>query len=81
VECRYLQSESPSGLLQWLKEVYPDRNSLPDGIVYDNACTVVKHIDEGGAGAAQYQYLMDSEWVVDRFHYHGHSDHDEVCKK
>ena len=66
--------------MQWLKEIFPDANSLPDGIVYDNACSIIKHIDAGGGGAALYQYFMGSELVVDRFHYHGHSDLDEVCK-
>ena len=42
--------------------------------------TVIKHIHDDGVGAAQYQYLMNAEWVVDRFHYHGHSDQDQVCK-
>jgi hypothetical protein len=41
---RYLLKETPGGLLQWLKLLYPDAASLPDGIVYDNACSVIKHI-------------------------------------
>ena len=77
----YHLTEAPLKLLDWLKKLFPVGAEMPDVIVYDdNACTVAKSIRPGAPQHIQYQQLADNMWIMDRFHFSGHSAGDIVCR-
>jgi hypothetical protein len=78
----YHVSGAASQLQDWLKKLSTQQGLTCQTcvIVYDNACTIAKSIRPGAPQHVRYQQLTQSMWIVDRFHFSGHSAGDEVCR-
>ncbi|KAH7877019.1 uncharacterized protein C8R40DRAFT_1168942 [Lentinula edodes] len=70
-------AEAISGVKDFLKSVYPNRNDLPDVIFYDNNCHLQSHLQ-----AQQDLFFRGTMLPVDVFHFKSkHKESDEFCQK
>ena len=75
---KFAKSESPTNILDWLKEVYPSQEDRPAYICIDKACLVMK--------TAVIQRTPWEEWkqttrfIVDSYHYINHKATDQICR-
>ncbi|KAF8827032.1 hypothetical protein HHX47_DHR5000564 [Lentinula edodes] len=70
-------AEAISGVKDFLKFVYPNRNDLPDVIFYDNNCHLQSHLQ-----AQQDLFFQGTMLPVDVFHFKSkHKESDEFCQK
>eukprot|EP00951_Prasinocladus_malaysianus_P014120 scaffold107422_cov25-Prasinocladus_malaysianus.AAC.1 len=78
-----VEHESPRDLLQWLNSLFPTDDIRPCYIVYDRACQVWRTLQPENSNADWAEIWGDPRmvmWLVDRFHYKGHSRDDDVCR-
>eukprot|EP00951_Prasinocladus_malaysianus_P014684 scaffold111840_cov50-Prasinocladus_malaysianus.AAC.1 len=78
-----VEHESPRDLLQWLNNLFPTDATRPCYVIYDRACQVWRTLQPGNTNAGWAETWGDPRvvmWLVDRFHYKGHSRDDEVCR-
>ena len=70
--------------------IFAGGQNVPSYFVYDKGCALLQHVAAGDnipgrnevLGVDQYAYLCnDATWLVDRFHFLGHSTTDEVCRE
>jgi hypothetical protein len=70
---KFAKSESPTKILKFLKDTYPNKETRPDYICIDKACQVLKRSLNNGSW---------EEWkeiIVDAFHYCNHCVKDWLC--
>ncbi|KDQ09975.1 hypothetical protein BOTBODRAFT_164259 [Botryobasidium botryosum FD-172 SS1] len=76
-------SEGIKEVVDFAKRTFPTPESLPQYIIYDNACNVRAHLDTAHA-ASDHAYFKDnrSNWVVDVFHFENkHKKTDIYCQE
>ncbi|KDQ13593.1 hypothetical protein BOTBODRAFT_146187 [Botryobasidium botryosum FD-172 SS1] len=76
-------SEGIKEVVDFAKRTFPTPESLPQYIIYDNACNVRAHLDTARA-ARDRAYFEDnqSNWVVDVFHFENkHKKTDIYCQE
>ncbi|XRB19828.1 hypothetical protein RI054_22g96750 [Pseudoscourfieldia marina] len=78
---RLLNSEAATEkVMQAVDTAFPGEVEA-DFMVYDRACFVRKAIQEGGPLNGMHgRWFNAVKWLVDRFHFHGHSPNDEHCR-
>ena len=82
---RMIHYERPRDLLQWLDTVIfphpPLANArvAPSYVIYDRACRLIASFTTHLAHFASRWFLPSVIWLVDRFHFWGHSRSDAVC--
>ena len=73
---KFIKSESPTNILNFLANIYPTENSRPDYICIDKACLVLCTCISNGSWE---EWKKTSRFVVDSHHYRNHSDNDTLC--
>jgi hypothetical protein len=74
---KFAKSESPTKILKFLKDTYPDKNTRPDYVCIDKACTVLKTSLSNGSWE---EWKETTRIIVDAFHYCNHRAKDLVCR-
>ena len=75
---KFVKSESPTKILKFLKDTYPQKNTRPDYICIDKACLVLKTCLTSGLWL---EWKDTSRLVVDSYHYTNHRVEDFMCRK
>src|ERR1700678_990484 len=73
---KFVKSESPTNILNFLANIYPTEDSRPDYICIDKACLVLRTCISNGSWE---EWKKTSRFVVDSYHYRNHSDNDTLC--
>ena len=74
---KFVKSESPSNILQFLESVYPTEESWPDYICIDKACLVLQTAISNGSWDAIWK--KTTRFIVDAYHYINHHTTDYLC--
>ena len=75
---KFAKSESPTNILDFLDNVYPDPNMRPDYICIDKACLLLRHAVQSGRWN---QWKETTRFIVDSYHYINHRTTDYLCRK
>jgi len=75
---KFDKSESPTKILNWLEEVYPNPALRPAYICIDKACQVLRTAAMMGVWET---WKTTSRFIVDTYHYTNHQDTDWLCQK
>jgi hypothetical protein len=75
---KFPKSESPTNILNWLDELFPNKEDRPSYICIDKACQVFKT----AVGSERWKDWTDTtRFIVDTYHYNNHRATDEICRK
>ncbi|KAF8867883.1 hypothetical protein CPB84DRAFT_1819655 [Gymnopilus junonius] len=75
---KFDRSESPTKILQFITDVYPESATRPAYICIDKACKVLRT----AITHDRWQNLLDSSrFIVDSYHYINHRVTDYLCRK
>lgn len=75
---KFPKSESPTNILNWLDELFPNKEDRPAYICIDKACQVFKT----AVGSERWKDWTDTtRFIVDTYHYNNHRAQDEICRK
>jgi hypothetical protein len=75
---KFPKSESPTNILNWLDELFPNKEDRPSYICIDKACQVFKT----AVGSERWKDWTDTtRFIVDTYHYNNHRAQDEICRK
>jgi hypothetical protein len=75
---KFPKSESPTNILNWLDELFPNKEDRPAYICIDKACQVFKT----AVGSERWKDWTDTtRFIVDTYHYNNHRATDEICRK
>jgi hypothetical protein len=74
---KFAKSESPTKILKFLKDTYPDKNTRPDYVCIDKACLVLKTSLSNGSWE---EWKETTRLIVDAFHYCNHRVKDFLCR-
>ena len=75
---KFVKSESPTQILKFLKDTYPQKDTRPDYICIDKGCLVLKHCVTNGSWL---EWRDTSHLIVDSYHYTNHRVEDFMCHK
>ena len=75
---KFAKSESPTKILKFLKDTYPQKNTRPDYICIDKACVVLRTSLTNGSWM---DWRDTSRFIVDSYHYTNHRVEDFMCRK
>jgi len=75
---KFVKSESPTNILNFLESVYPTEESRPSYICVDKACLVLRTCVSNGSWET---WKKTSRFIVDSYHYTNHSATDNLCRK
>jgi hypothetical protein len=75
---KFAKAESPSNILDFLEEVYPDEQSRPDYVCIDKACLLFRHAVASGRWDL---WKSTTRFIVDSYHYINHRTTDYLCRK
>ena len=75
---KFAKSESPTNILDFLKTVYPTKESRPTYICIDKACLLLRHCMNEGSWD---MWRKSSRFIVDSYHYINHRVTDFLCRK
>jgi len=75
---KFVKSESPTQILKFLKDTYPQKDTRPDYICIDKGCLVLKHCVTNGSWL---EWRDTSRLIVDSYHYTNHRVEDFMCRK
>ncbi|KIJ27735.1 hypothetical protein M422DRAFT_190612 [Sphaerobolus stellatus SS14] len=70
------ESESPTQVFQLLDFTWPDEDTRPSFIAYDNACKMLAHIVKH---PEKRHWLRTTRFIVDAWHYINHRATDVLC--
>ncbi|KAF8325922.1 hypothetical protein F5887DRAFT_900465 [Amanita rubescens] len=76
---KFSKSESPTNILNFLKQVYPTEESRPNYICVDKACLLLRTSVRNGSWNETWK--KTSRFIVDSYHYTNHSAEDNLCRK
>jgi len=75
---KFPKSESPTNILNWLDELFPNKEDRPSYICIDKACQVFKT----AVGSERWKDWTDTtRFIVDTYYYNNHRAKDEICRK
>ena len=74
---KFAKSESPTKILKFLKDTYPNKDTRPDYICIDKACLVLKRSLTTGSWD---EWKETTHIIVDAFHYCNHRAKDFLCR-
>jgi hypothetical protein len=74
---KFDKSESPTNILNFLKQVYPTEISRPNYICIDKACQVLR---TAIANKSWFMWEKTSRFIVDSYHYINHRKTDYMCR-
>jgi hypothetical protein len=74
---KFDRSESPTNILNFLKQVYPTEASRPDYICIDKACQVLR---TAIANKSWEFWKKTTRFIVDSYHYINHRKTDFLCR-
>ena len=74
---KFAKAESPTNILDFLDNVYPDSHTCPDYICIDKTCLVLRH-----AVKSEHwnEWKGTSQFIVDSYHYINHHTTDYLCR-
>ncbi|ORY77185.1 hypothetical protein BCR35DRAFT_292255 [Leucosporidium creatinivorum] len=75
---KFYTPESTSEVLSFLSSISSTPSSLPSYIAYDRACEILAAVTEE---PDLQHWLSDTKFIVDAWHFAGHSKVDELCRK
>ena len=75
---KFAKSESPTNILKFLKDTYPNEATRPDYICIDKACLVLRTSIQNGSWD---EWSKTSRLMVDSYHYIKHHTTDMICQK
>ena len=75
---KFDRSESPTKILKFLKDTYPDKDTRPDYICIDKGCLVLRTCLANGSWE---EWKETCRIIVDAFHYANHRVGDYICRK
>jgi hypothetical protein len=75
---KFAKAESPTNILNFSEEVYPDDQSRPDYVCIDKACLVLCHAIASGRWE---EWQNTTRFIVDSYHYINHHVTDNLCRK
>ena len=75
---KFARAESPTNIVNFLTDVYPDKQLRPSYICIDKACLVLRTIL---ANPDYNEWLDTTRLVVDVYHYKNHRTSDYLCRK
>jgi len=76
---KFDKAESPTNILNFLANVYPNEPSRPDYICIDKACQVLRTAIANGSWETTWKNT--SRFIVDAYHYQNHRTEDYLCRK
>jgi len=74
---KFDKAESPTNILKFLQDIFPNEKSHPAYICIDKACQVVRTAVNNGS----WNIWKTSRFIVDSYHYTNHRASDELCRK
>ncbi len=75
---KFVKSESPTNILNFLQKVYPTEDSKPSYICIDKACLVLK---TAITSKKWEDWKNTTRFIVDSYHYTNHQVDDYLCRK
>jgi len=75
---KFEKSESPTKILKFLKDTYPEKDTRPDYICIDKACLVLQ---TSLANGSWEEWKETSHLIVDFYHYTNHQAGHFICRK
>ena len=75
---KFAKAESPTNILNFLDNVYPDESMQPDYICIDKACLLLWHAVASGRWD---KWEETTRFIVDSYHYINHCTTDYLCRK
>ncbi len=82
VPCKHGEKVEP--VLELLSRIVPGPQQTNGTvyIVYDRACQVLGYLQRRKGYLGPYEWLLRPgvKWIVDRFHFAGHSESDSLCR-
>ena len=74
---KFAKSESPTKILKFLKDTYPNKETRPDYVCIDKACLVLKTSLNNGSWE---EWKETTCLIVDAYHYCNHRVKDFLCR-
>ena len=74
---KFAKAESPTNILNFLDNVYPDSDMRPDYICIDKACLLLRHAVQSGRWE---KWKETTRFIVDSYHYSNHRTTDYLCR-
>ena len=74
---KFAKSESPTKILKFLKDTYPNKETRPDYVCIDKACLVLKTSLNNGSWE---EWKETTCLIVDAYHYCNHHVKDFLCR-
>src|SRR6266550_4677191 len=74
---KFLKSESPTNILEFLQRVYPTERARPSYVCIDKACLVLRTCVANGS----LETWKNTRFIVDSYHYSNHRVTDALCQK
>jgi hypothetical protein len=75
---KFLKSESPTNILNFLQSVYPTQESKPSYVCIDKACLVLRTCAANGTWD---EWKDTTRFIVDSYHYSNHKATDMLCQR
>ena len=75
---KFAKAESPTNILKFMEDTFPDESTRPDYICIDKACLVLRRSIQNGSWDEQ---CKTSQLMVDAYHYINHRTTDMICRK
>ena len=75
---KFAKAESPTNILNFLDNVFPDADSRPDYVCIDKACQILRH---AVASNKWNVWKRTTRFIVDSYHYINHRATDYLCRK
>lgn len=74
---KFAKSESPTNILNWLKELFPTPDDRPSYICIDKGCQVMK---TAISNKSWDSWRITTRFIVDSYHYTNHKATDKICR-
>ncbi|KAF8058226.1 hypothetical protein FPV67DRAFT_1565621 [Lyophyllum atratum] len=74
---KFAKSESPTNILNWLKDLFPTKDDRPSYVCIDKACQVFKTAVENRTWD---DWKETTRFIVDAYHYGNHKATDKICR-
>jgi len=73
---KFAKSESPTNILKFMEDTFPDESTRPDYICIDKAYLVLRTSIQNGSWD---EWCKTSQLMVDAYHYINHCTTDMIC--
>jgi hypothetical protein len=75
---KFAKSESPTNILNWIGQLFPNKADRPSYLCIDKACQIFK---TAVGNILWKDWLETTRFIVDTYHYTNHKATDKICRR